>query len=106
MSYALHIRIPDDDITLDGWRQYLAENQRDFISTDTAEIAIPGMGTISLPGRAFGQWTGHSSGDRAWFVYGHGEITVSDPDDETIARMKEIAQVFGATVYGDEGEEY
>jgi hypothetical protein len=41
-----------------------------------------------------------------WFDYRDARIVVKYPSEETLAKMKRIAQVFGAHVIGDEGEFY
>jgi len=42
----------------------------------------------------------------AWFDYRNGWIVVKNPDEEIRAKMKQIAKVLSAKVFGDEGEEY
>jgi hypothetical protein len=55
-------------------------------------------------------WTAYSghdeSGNKAWFLYQNGYVTVKNPDDEILRKMWSIAQDLSAKVQGDEGEVY
>src|SRR4051812_10110573 len=40
------------------------------------------------------------------FMYTHGRLDATPPDDDGIARMRELATLLGARVQGEEGEYY
>ena len=44
--------------------------------------------------------------DTAWFTWRKGCVTVKNPDDEILAKMKVIAEALDALVIGDDGEQY
>lgn len=59
--------------------------------------------TNGAPERQFGvKW----SWNYAMLWYGNGAISVKNPDDETIAKMVQIANKLKARVLGEEDEEY
>src|SRR5262249_39798207 len=55
-------------------------------------------------------WTAYSGhdpeGNMAWFDYRDGSIVVKNPDDEILAKIKQVASHFKANVVGDDGEFY
>jgi hypothetical protein len=52
------------------------------------------------------EWRGHSCGSVVWFSYFEGNLTVRKPDDECLAKMRQVAAKLQARVQGDEGEVY
>ena len=55
-------------------------------------------------GSGFVWWTGHSSRDFVGFDFLDGEIRTTDPDEETLKKMREIAERLRARVVGRKGE--
>jgi hypothetical protein len=55
-------------------------------------------------------WTAYSqhdeNGNKAWFLYRKGCVTVKNPDKEILRKMWSIAQTLSAKVQGDDGEIY
>jgi hypothetical protein len=49
-------------------------------------------------------WKAHAEEPAFWLM--KGEITCKNPDESTVAKMKEIAAKLGARVFGDDDEEY
>jgi hypothetical protein len=50
-------------------------------------------------------WTGHPvEPPSLWLM--NGEITCKDADDDTLAKLREIAALLGARVLADDGTEY
>ena len=81
--------------------------------------SVPGVGySVSWttraprPGAAPGlavwaAYSGHDpQGNQAWFDWRDGRIVVKNPDQEILAKMRQVAAHFRARVMGDDGEEY
>ncbi len=51
-------------------------------------------------------WIDPKTNEKHYFHYHHGEISVKNPSENAIKKMKELAVKFGAHVLGDEGEKY
>lgn len=47
-----------------------------------------------------------TEGNATWFDDGDGRITVKNPDEEILSKMRQITRHFGARVIDDDGEEY
>lgn len=118
MGYDLRITRSADEsaseaapVTLDEWRSYVASDA-EMSLTGFAEVTNPMTGeSIRVDDEGLAVWADYSGddpgGNRAWFSYrDRGEIVVKSPDDEIIAKMRQIAQRLGARVVGEEGEEY
>jgi len=116
MGYDLHITRASDwtesnscPITLPEWLGYVEEDPE--MRLDNVAIArVDGQPVLAYENQGLAVWTAYSKhtpeGNMAWFDYRDGEIVVKNPDEEILAKMKEIAAYFGATVMGDEGETY
>jgi hypothetical protein len=116
MGYDLHVTRADDwtesessPISLNEWLAYVEEDPE--MRLDNVAVARPeGEPPLVYENEGLAVWTAYSghdpNGNMAWFDYYNGEIVVKNPDDEIISKMKRIAERFGATVMGDEGETY
>ena len=113
MGYDLHITRGES--WADSEEQPISiEEWRDVVNTDASlelrehvEATNPQTGEVILmetPGGAV--WTDPESGSSVFFDYRNGKISVNNPDDPTISKMKSLASVFAARVLGDEDEEY
>ena len=75
-----------------------------------AEALSPSGETIRIPGEGLVLWLGHPDHTEKdvtwWFDWRSGEISVKNPDEPAISKMREIAQKLGARVQGDDGEYY
>ena len=116
MGYDFHITRASEwseseslPIRLDEWKEYVASDP-EFRMDNFAEIKTPQGETIRFDSEGLAVWTAYSErgedSNRAWFDYSGGRIVVKNADDETLEKMKEIAEFFGAKVLGDDGEEY
>jgi len=56
------------------------------------------------PGSGFVWWIGHSSRKFVAFDFLDGEIRTTDPDEETLKKMREIADRLRARLVGRKGE--
>ena len=116
MGYDVHITRRgdwfDEDGPSIGLNEWLLLVNRDpemrldgFAETRTAEGSVL---RIDNPGLSI--WTAYSGheedGNKAWFDYHDGGITVKNPDEEILIKMWLLAQQLSATVQGDEGERY
>jgi len=113
MGYDLHITRADDasenadaTITLDEWRDFVSSDS-EFRMTGVAEATNPvTKETIRFQRAGITEWHGHSAGGIIWFSWFQGNITVTNPDEEVIRKMQQVAARLQARVQGDEGEWY
>ena len=115
MGYDVHITRASDwteaesvPITLDDWLA-LVEADAEMRLDGYAAASTP-EGTLRYENKGLVVWTKYSrhdvNGNRAWFDYRRGRVVVKNPDEEILAKMKQLAAKLGANVVGDEGEEY
>lgn len=71
-----------------------------------AERTNPQDEMIWLTDRLLTEWRHHSRGSTVWFSYFEGNLSVKNPDDECLAKMKQIAAKLQAHLQGDDGELY
>ena len=95
----------DGGISLAEW-QKLIEEDPDIEQTDKIETTVDGGGKLefSLKNSLIAKWKNKDK--IVWLTFRKGSITISHPDDEIIAKAKEIASKLGAKVQGDELEIY
>lgn len=116
MGYDIHITRKenwfDDDghaISIEEWLHLLA-NDPEMRMDEAVEATTPDGSTIRMESEGLAVWLAHLShqrdGTRAWFNYHGGNISVKNPDKETLMKMWLIAQQLSAAVQGDEGEFY
>lgn len=111
MGYDLHITRADGwyeseekPIRADEWRRYV-EASADMEMCGSSEATTPEGDTLRMDDDGLAVWT-RPDGSECWFLYGSGEITVKNPDDGVIERMKQVAAHFDARIQGDESEFY
>jgi hypothetical protein len=98
MGYDLHITrrkswsSAGPDITADEWIA--------FVQRDPELRLQPKMGPYCAG------WAGAPELDEPWLDWSAGQIYTKNPDPELITKMVAIADHFGATVQGDDGEVY
>src|SRR6476646_8686526 len=97
MGYDVHITRKnewfDEDgpqISQDEWRSYV-ESDSDLKITGVAEHTTPHGETIRLSSPLLTEWRKHSNGSTVWFSYHEGNLTVKNPDEECLAKMRQIA---------------
>jgi len=112
MGYDVHItrkkEWSDEDgprITEDEWQAYVASDA-DMVITGFAAHTNPLGETIHITQPLLTEWRKHSSHSPVWFSYFEGSLVVKNPDDECLAKMRQIASRLQARVQGDEGEFY
>ena len=75
-----------------------------------AEAPVDGGSVLRVESEGLAVWKAYSrhslNGDIAWFAHWRGNVTVKNPDDEILGKMRNIASALGAKVVGDEGELY
>jgi hypothetical protein len=107
MGYDISICRVDSEIPLEEWKAYVAQAD-DLRPVDRFEGTNPRTGAVmSLEAPDSAYWTGHPEGFEVPLMWGSGgRIPVKQPDEPTLARMREIATALGARVQGEEGEFY
>lgn len=112
MGYDIHITRKEEwsdengpRISEDEWRAFVASDS-EMVMTGVAECTNPQGETIRLTRPLLTEWRGHSSGSTVWFHYFEGSVAVKNPDDECLAKMRQVAIKLRARLRGDEGEFY
>ena len=116
MGYDLHITRAEDwldseekPILLNEWLAYV-EQDPEMTLEEVAIGRVKGQAAVAYQNKGLAVWTAFSGhdpeGNKAWFNYWRGAIVVKKPDDEILAKMRQIAAHFRARVMGDDGEEY
>lgn len=108
MGYDLHIcRSESNPIALVEWKEYVS-GDAELKAEEVFEVQSPKGERISIPGKGLARWIAHPHGQNfaCWFDWRTGKISVRDPDEPTLTKMRAIAQELGARVQGDEGEYY
>jgi hypothetical protein len=111
MGYELHITRKEHwsdegpDIADSEWQAYIA-NDPEMKITGVAEAALPDGGVLRYESPLLAEWRKQSGDEVVWFDFRSGRIDVKNPDDETTAKMQQIAAALGGKVQGDEGEIY
>ncbi len=112
MGYDVHITRKknwfDEDglrITEDEWRGYVSSDS-EMVMSGVAEHTNRQGETIRIRQPLLTEWRQHSSGSVVWFSYFEGSLTVKNPDEECLRKMRQVAAKLQARVQGDEGEIY
>jgi len=115
MGYDVHITRADDwgesaasPISLDEWIAYV-KSDPEMRFDGFAEAKSPSDQILRYENPGLAVWLAHSgsaSGRTPWFDLRQGCVTVKNPDEEILAKMRAIAQALGARVQGDDGELY
>jgi len=117
MGYEVHIARNDEwwdedvggGISLDEWSGYVAADETMRLD-NVADANTPDGQVIRYENEGLAVWTDYSShdesGNKAWFDFREGCISVKNPDEEILRKMHQIASRLDAKVLGDEGEEY
>jgi hypothetical protein len=96
-------------IKLDEWLRYIAADAEMRLD-NYAEADVGGGEVLRVESEGLAVWTayiGHGlDGNMAWFSFHDGRVIVKNPDDEILAKMRDIAAALKAKVIGDEGEFY
>lgn len=62
--------------------------------------------TIQISNPLMASWVDPKTNEKHYFYYWRGKISVKNPSESAIEKMKELASRLGAHVLGDEGEPY
>lgn len=113
MAYDIHITKRKNwfdkgfDISLEEWKKLL-EIDSELIPSDKVEGETKDGDKFVyvLKGSLLAKWVNPITHNVVWFNYHNGIVDVSNPDDSTIKRVKDIASKLNAKVQGDELEIY
>jgi len=92
--------IRKDPITLDEWIKIISQ-MADWVIPGTVFAKTPQGKEVSIQSKGFAFWNGHSSGQPVPFDYNAGHIRIATLDDETLAKAKEVASLFNASVVAE-----
>lgn len=113
MGYDLHItkatertQSSENPISELEWRSAVAADG--LLDMDTiATVTNPQTHEIiQVSNPLMASWTDPETNEKHYFRYHRGEISVKNPSENAIKKMKELASRFGAQVLGDDGEIY
>jgi hypothetical protein len=93
-------------IPASAWRAIVEADPELAFAAGTQRVATPDGSVIELRMPLLAEWTGHSVAKSVAFEYRSGDIVVTRPDREVLAKMLDIARTLGARVQGDDGERY
>jgi hypothetical protein len=106
--YELHLERQEFDqkpISIDEWRQVIA-NDPEMTLSHTIDYTSPTGEAILKGGGNYAIWRpAKFPAIEIWFKYDKGTISAIY-DTATLEKMRELAQLLDAIVYGDVGEEY
>ena len=112
MGYDVHITRREDwsdtegpDIPEADWRS-VVEGDPELRLVGAAERATPGGEILRYEDQDLAEWSGHPAEDVVWFDFWHGQVIVKNPDELTLAKMRQLARMLQARVQGDDGEFY
>ncbi|WP_332851981.1 hypothetical protein [Duganella sp. S19_KUP01_CR8] len=113
MGYDLHItkatewpQSSQKPISELEWKNAVAADG--LLKMDTTAVAINPQTheIIQVSNPLMASWVDPKTNEKYYFYYRRGEISVKNPSDSVIKKMKELASKFDAKVLGDEGEIY
>lgn len=87
------------------WQAYVASDS-EMVITGVAEHTNPDGDTIRVTQPLLTEWRRSSGAAPVWFSYFEGNLDVKNPDEECLAKMRQIAGKLQARVQGDDGEFY
>lgn len=112
MAYDIHISKsknwfdPDGRISITEWQELIEKDpELEFADKVEAITNEEQKLTFTLKNSLIAKWKS-KSGKIVWLIFRKGSITISHPDEEIIAKAKEIANMLGAKVQGDDKEIY
>jgi hypothetical protein len=95
-------------ISLEEWKRCVALDP-EFTLETTAMAEVDDV-KLAYENDGLAVWNACSKhdidGNKAWFDFGEGRVTVKNPTGEIISKMKMIAERLNASVIGDDGEKY
>jgi hypothetical protein len=113
MAYDIHITKASEwtesaksPITEDQWKAaVLADGELKM--DDTASATNPKTKeTVQIINPLMASWIDPKTKNKHYFYYSRGKVTVKNPSNSAIKKMKSVASKLGAKVQGDEGELY
>ena len=117
MGYEVHIARNeewwDEDvgggISPDEWSEFVASDETMRLD-NVAEANMTDGNVLRYENQGLAVWLNYSahdeSGNKAWFDFRDGCISVKNPDEELLRKMHQSASQLDAMGLGDEGEEY
>jgi predicted transglutaminase-like protease len=112
-GYDLHITRAKDwteskktPISLQEWKEFI-KTDKEFRLVDAAETKNAKTAEVlKMQSEGMAIWADPKNKSECYFYYQEGEISVKNPEERIIDKMKIVAQKLKAKVIGDEGEEY
>jgi hypothetical protein len=113
MGYDLHITKASEwsgssrhPITEEQWKAVvIADGELKMDTIATAENPKT-QEVIQVGNRFMASWVDPTTKEKHYFYYSRGKVSVKNPTDSTIKKLKTMATKLGARVQGDDGEWY
>jgi len=93
-------------IAEEQWKAIVAADSELQMDTTVAATNPKTHEIIQVTNPLMASWTDPESNKKYYFYYSRGEVTVKNPSEKAIKKMKALASKIGAQVQGDEGEKY
>jgi hypothetical protein len=113
MGYDLHIsktaewsQSSANPISEIEWKAAVAADGRLQMDTTARAINPQTHEVIEISNPLMASWVDPETNEKHYFYYRRGKISVKNPSESAIKKMKELASRLGAHVLGDEGEPY
>lgn len=113
MGYNLHItkaaewsQSSANPISEIEWKTAVAADGRLQMDTTARALNPKTHEIIQVSNPLMASWVDPKTNEKHYFYYWRGEISVKNPSESAIKKMKELALRLGAHVLGDEGEPY
>lgn len=93
-------------ITEEQWKAIVTADSELQMDTTATAMNPKTREIIQVTNPLMASWTDPKSNQKYYFYYSRGKITVKNPSENAIKKMKALASKIGAQVRGDEGERY
>jgi len=98
-------RVDGEPLSLDEWHRFV-EGAEDLRLQDGLRGTNPVTGETMELGGEFTIWTGHPEVAEVPFMFSGNAVSVSNPEEVALERMRAIATALNARVQGEAGEFY
>lgn len=113
MGYDLHItkaaewsESAKNPITEEQWKSAVLADRELKMDTSATASNPKTHEVIQISNPLMASWIDPKTNSKHYFYYSRGKVTVKNPSESAIKKMKAVASKLGAKVQGDEGELY
>ena len=109
---SIHVFITRKENPIEDAGPAITEQEWRSVATDSPDFRLPtteDLADSDYPGGPTERdliWTGHNEEPVVWFVWYDGQVEVENADESVVARMKRLAELLGARVVSETGEQF